>query len=57
MFQNFNIDHSSVQIDKQVIERPGYISVTEWIKFWELAIGDGLRYDEGFQAARDEFEC
>lgn len=34
LFRNFDIDPDQVTIDDQVLFRPSYISVMQWVDYW-----------------------
>lgn len=54
LFKRLDILPNSVQIDDDILERPSYLSVSEWQNFWEACReGDTWQegYDTGYRAA------
>lgn len=46
LFKRFDVDVNWVQIDDDVIPRPAYICVGDWLWFWDSVKEGG--YNEGF---------
>lgn len=44
LFRKFHCDPNSLTLDDLVISRPDYVSVAQWLEFWE-GLSDGTYHD------------
>jgi len=59
LFKRFDVSHTHVLIDEDVIPRPAYISVFQWVEFWERTRDEKTwqrGFEEGADAANGEIE-
>jgi len=56
LFKRFDVSHTHVQIDEDVIPRPSYIGASQWMKFWQEVSDaqDRGGWQEGFDAGLDQ---
>jgi len=56
LFKRFDVSHTHVQIDEDVIPRPSYIGASQWVEFWQEASDaqDRGGWQAGFEAGVEE---
>lgn len=54
LFKRFDVSHTHVQIDEDVIPRPAYIGASQWVEFWENAYSEAS-YDAGYEDATEKY--
>jgi len=56
LFKRFDVSHTHVLIDEDVIPRPAYIGSSQWIEFWQEASDaqDRGGWQAGFDAGFEE---
>ena len=52
MIIDIQVTRDTVEIERQVIERPPHISVSQWLSFWE----DTIDYHDGTFTNKEDFQ-